>query len=132
MRVCRKWPPSFLHNVQALMTYMFEAFNINMMILIHVMKGLIPAEYFSDCYNAFFLLQSGKTYFYSRKKAFLQLWHNSFTVVEMFFYNRKNKFCCWEDDKMHARIREIEGYNPMSYLRRIHKILCFGWNGLFL
>ena len=45
MRVCRKWPPSFLHNVQALMTYMFEAFNINMMILIHVVKGLIPAEY---------------------------------------------------------------------------------------
>jgi len=54
--------------------------------------------------NASALLQSGKTYFYIRKKAFLQLWHDSFTVVEKHFYIRKNKFCCWEDDKMDARM----------------------------
>ena len=62
--------------------------------LLVLCKRSTLCEYFSDCYNAFFLLQSNKTYFYSRGKAFLRLWHDRFTFVEKHFYNRKNKFCC--------------------------------------
>jgi hypothetical protein len=41
---------------------------------------------------AFLLLASSIFIFYSCRKAFLQLWHDSFTAVEKHFYNCKNKF----------------------------------------
>ena len=43
--------------------------------------------------------------FYNRRKAFLRLWHDSFTAVEKHFYNCKNKFCRWIDHKMQAASR---------------------------
>jgi len=43
--------------------------------------------------------------FYNRRKAFLRLWHDSFTAVEKHFYSRKNKFCRWIDHKMQAASR---------------------------
>jgi hypothetical protein len=58
-----------------------------------------------DSYNAFFLFVVCIFIFYSRKKAFLRLWHDSFTAVEKHFYSRKNKFCCWAVDRMQACIR---------------------------
>jgi hypothetical protein len=52
--------------------------------------------------HAFFDLQTCIFIFYGRKKAFLRLWHDSFTVVEKHFHNCKNKFCCLRDERMQA------------------------------
>lgn len=58
-----------------------------------------------DSYNAFFLFVVCIFIFYNRRKAFLQLWNDSFTDVENHFYNCRNKFCCWAVDRMQACIR---------------------------
>ncbi len=49
----------------------------------------------ANSYNTFFVLLTDIFIFYGRRKAFLQLWHDSFTVVEKHFYVCRNKFCCW-------------------------------------
>jgi hypothetical protein len=62
---------------------------------------------FANSYHAFFVFLADIFIFYGRKKAFLQLWHDSFTVVEKHFHGCRNKFCCWTDDKMYVSSRKI-------------------------